>query len=392
MTKNRKFCKIFIAAVFAAVYFQDILHSAGNDYKIVYKKQVGKTVAGHVKMKQICSTDVVVNQDGLLFGLEEYDDHFKVFKSDLYLKNRIEIKISRDVFETTKCSGYPRLIPCSDGGILLFSWIPDPDNSGAYRDDTDSEAHWFKIIVHLDHRLRFANRIKSSSMHLPLPILTEKCNFYYSIGERTKKTPRIINNYIQRYDTNGDDTKKIILNNTTTDAQLRAMLYIKNTDAYTLYDNNKCIVLSNYDLFNRDNFKMSFSDVIKKQEIKYGILYVLDPENGRLDKIVDLSDKINNAYKQINTYPIKRFVISYNIVYDKQSNYLVFVLWEHAFRSTCSKVLSKHLVSYNLQNKNFKMVKLGSEFTDASYVVGHFEGICYYFDWATSILYGLKIN
>jgi hypothetical protein len=352
------------------------LPAADNGYEIVYKKQAARNYEERQKAAQIDPSVMVLSNDGSLFIIEEYDDYYRLLKTSPDLKNTKELIIKRNFFGIKKIHEPPFLIPCANGDLLLQSF---------HRDTEDSDPE--KIVLHITKDLKVKNKFRYYGISYTLPALKDGQDFYYTMGELEKK-PKVRNDFLMVRDKDGNYIKSIKLNNKSTDSLMAILFLIVCSEAYTVY-NNKYMLISNYDLFAKKNFRLTPDSNYDKAEKNPG-LYVLDPEKGRFDKIADLTDKINAAYKRLNGHTLKNLTVTNGIFYDAQNKRSVFMLREYARFTICSEPLSKNIVSYKLVTGEFKMIKLGPEFGPTTYSVGVWKGIHYVSDWDTGMLYGLK--
>lgn len=94
----------------------------------------------------------------------------------------------------------------------------------------------------------------------------------------------------------------------------------------------------------------------------------------------------------MNSAPLNNFIITDAIRYDYKNSNAVFMMWEFDRFTTCGKIVSKHLVKYNMKSGKLKMAKLGPEFFERSFLAGNLDDIFYVFDWKASVLYGIKLK
>lgn len=370
-------CSLVIIYLFKSILL------AENGYEIVLKKQIGLPMSGREKTGQINPTLMTLSSDGNLFILEEYDNHFKLLKSDLNFNMISEITIPREKMETKKVYESPLLTPVPDGGLLLQSVIQ-------YQNEKKTEFFYLKKVLHINNSLKIINDFKTHQNGLILPPSKVQKNFYYILGNATPLTEKkaFSANYLFKIDNQGFVVQEIKMKNQIISDFL---FYIINLSIITSFNKNEYITISDYDLSD----SISYNELLnnRPEKSKNNIcIYKLSPDNKTFKKEINLTHQIKTCYEKINKHPLNNYITLDGINYNQKTANVIFMMWEFDRFTTCGNIVSKHLINYNIKRGKLKMVNLGSRFFKRTYIAGYLNDICYVFDWNASILYGLKLK
>jgi len=388
-----QFCKLTISmTIFFFCLFTNLTMCAFseniadnvNGYEVIFKKNLSKLLTD--KKNAVHPPVLAMSPSGTFFMLEEYSQYFRLSHLDISFKKKKDILISK---ASTDIKGRMniKITPLENDELIIQAFKRNANYKET--EENKTEPFYYIKVLHFDKDLKITNQIQIPRIGTVLPPLTAEQQYYYMLGNtiHIMLNPIKQKNYLLKVEKSGAISHDINMNDETTDL----LVSLIESENIKIFNKSEYIFAANRDIFSKKNFNASSYDLWNKLENNIGI-YFLVPEKKSMKKKYDLTDKVYDAYKNINNSGNPKNLLSIvDFHYNKNNQNVIFNLLEFSNSSTCGRILNMFLVKFDLETDNFKMVKLGDEF-GRPLLIGYYNNLCYIYNWEKSELFGLKFH